>query len=136
MKKFLKCALLGTFLILAGCGGGGDDSSVATSAISYITWTNSVNGESVIDASGDFVKFRSDNRNMVFGSTEYANMTVSSSGAELVFNGNVVGTVSYIKSVSGSTITGLVCSDGTFMDIFGAQSNLTVKCSSVIPVPI
>lgn len=135
MKTFLKYVSLAISTILIGCGGGGD-SSVASSAISYISWTNSVNGESVIDASGDFVKFRSDSRNMVFGSTEYTNMTVSSTGAKLVFNGNVVGTVLYIKSDSGSTITGLVCSDGTFMDIFGVQSNLTVKCSSVIPVPI
>lgn len=134
--KNIILAFTGSFFVLffAGCGGG--DSSVASSAISYITWTNSVNGESVIDASGDFVKFRSDNRNMVFGATEYTNMQVSSSGAALIFNGVTVGHVTYIKSVSGSTIVGLLCSDGTFMDIFGTQSNLTVKCSSVIPVPI
>lgn len=133
VKIFAKQLALLLALGLAGCGGG--DSIFATSAVSYITWINSVNGELVVDASGDFVKFRSDNRSMVFGSTEYSNMRVSSSGATLIFNGTTVGSVSYIKSVGGSIIVGLVCSDGTFMDIFGSQSNLTYKCSAVIPVP-
>ncbi len=119
-------------LALAGCGGGGGD---VVLAVNYITWLNSVNGELVADANGDFVKFRSDTRNMVFGNTEYSNMRVTSSGAQLVFNGAVVGTVSYIKSVTGSTITGLICSDGTYMDIFGDQSNLNIKCTSVVPIP-
>ena len=128
--KMLATALLAT---LAACGGGGGE--VVVVPVSYITWLNSVNGELVADANGDFVRFRSDTRNMVFGNTEYSNLRVTTSGAQLVFNGAVVGSVAYIKSVTGSTITGLLCSDGTYMDIFGDQSNLNIKCTSVVPIP-
>lgn len=124
-----------TSLALVSCGGGGGDPIAATPAASYITWVNSANGQLVVDATGDFVKFRSDNGHMVFGTTEYTNMTVNSTGGALTFNGTVVGGVAYIKSVTGSTIMGLVCSNGTFMDIFGTQNDLTVQCTTVIPIP-
>ena len=132
--RMIAALLLPMALCTTGCGGG--DPIDASAAYSYITWTNSVNGELVVDASGDFVRFRSDTRNMVFGNTEYTNMHVNSTGATLSFNGTIVGTISYIKSVTGSTITGLLCSNGAYMDIVGTQANLSVTCSSVFPVPI
>ena len=141
MKKFFsamraKLAAGAMVLTLAGCGGGGGEVVVVpVIPVNFIIWANSVNGELVADANGDFVRFNSSTRNMVFGNTEYTNMWVTSSGAQLVFNGAAVGTVSYIKSVTGSTITGLICNDGTYMDIFGDQSNLNIKCTSVVPIP-
>jgi hypothetical protein len=142
MKKIIYSVLLATSTaMLVACGGGGSDGesiyipdfTTTPSTVSYITWTGSDNTTNVIDATNDFVKFRSDNGAMMYGSTTFTNITVDKSNGKLSMNGNIIGGISLIKSSTNGKIAAMVCSDGSLVDIFGTESNLTLGCSSVYP---
>ena len=136
MKNSLKILVAIVILSLAACGGGGEDGDLYADPIdnvSYINWTGSSNGTSVVDATNDAVKFRSDTGQMVFSNTTFTNITVNSSSGALTFNGEVIGGIYLIRSTAGSNITGMVCSNGYLVDIFGSESDLTLGCSSTYP---
>jgi hypothetical protein len=137
MKKFyfLIIALLFVLSCGGGGGGGGSDSSVSSSnsGYTYITWSRSVNGTVVMDATNDNLRFEASTGYMIFGSTRYTNAYVNDS-ANFILNGKIVGGVYYVKSTNGNTITGLLDSYGYFLDIYGFESDLTIKSSTVKPV--
>lgn len=128
LKNILSIMVTVLLFVLPACGGGGGDSITST----YITWSGSANGEYVVDATGDMVRFEAGTGDMVFGSTRYTNIYVS--GSTLYFNGSKFGAVTYIQATNGSTIVGLICNNGYYADISGTESNLIIVCSSVLPV--
>jgi len=81
----------------------------------------------------DSVKFRSDNGAMVFGSTTFTNISVNKSNGALSMNGSTIGGVYLVKSANGGNVAAMVCSDGSMVDIFGTESNLTLGCSTTYP---
>ena len=128
LKTFVGASIMLPILFVAGCGGGGEDAALIDlgainqpSEITYINWVNNANGEAVLDATNDAVKFRSDNGQMVFGSTTFSNISVNSNGGAITFNGTVIGSVQAIKSTAGSRVAAMVCTDGTLVDIFGTE---------------
>lgn len=128
LKNILSTMATVLIFALPACGGGGGDSITST----YITWSGSANGEYVVDATGDMVRFEANTGDMVFGSTTYTNIYVS--GSTLYFNGSRFGTVASIKATNGSTIAGLICNNGYYADIYGPESSVTIVCSSKYPV--
>jgi len=70
---------------------------------------------------------------MAFGASFYTNFIVDTS-ANLFLDGTKIGTVKSILSSTGSTIAGMVCNNGSMVDVYGSGSNLTIQCpSSVYP---
>lgn len=140
--NFTSFKLFSTFVLLAGlaaCGGGEEDGQVAGQIdqpppVSYINWTQSSNGEAVLDATNDAVKFRADGGNMVYGNTAYYNILVDASGGAITLDGAVMGHVALIKSSTGGSVAAMVCTDGTLVDIHGTEASLTISCTSVFPV--
>lgn len=142
MKNIYKLILVSLLTFLVACGGGGTDDETIyipdtspnpSDNISYINWAGSDNSNSVIDATMDSVKFRSDNGAMVFGSTTFTNITVNKSNGILSMNGAAIGGVYLVKSASGGNVAAMVCSDGSMVDIFGTESTLTLGCSTTYP---
>lgn len=136
-----KIVFFSLLSLLSACGGGGEDGEVAgqidqPAPVSYINWTQSSNGEAVLDATNDVVKFRADGGNMTFGSTTYSNILVDASGGTITLDGTVLGQVALIKSSTGGSVAAMVCTDGTLIDIKGTEASLTIGCSSVFALLI
>ena len=129
MKKFYMGLLIS--LLISGCGGG--DSSDSKNSTTYIEWSGSSNGAVVVDATNDSFRFEYSSGLMVFGGTTITNVWVDDD-ADLYFEGDVIGSVSYIKSTGGATITGLISNSGYMIDFFGPESSLQWQVSGVFPV--
>lgn len=128
VKNILPAVVTMLIFTLSACGGGGGD--IITPA--YITWTGSANGEYVVDATGDFVRFEANTGYMVFGSNVYTNSYVN--GFNWYLNGAKWGAVVSVKATNGSTIAGLLCNNGYYADIYGPESNATITCSTMLPM--
>lgn len=124
-----------SIFVITACGGGGssDDPINTNDPIIYTNWTGSTNETYVVDATNDLFQFEYTSGLMHFGNTTITNVWVDSS-ANLYFNSQIIGKVTYIESTSGSTITGLISTSGYFIDFYGPESSLTWKVSSKKPV--
>ena len=135
--KLLLLIFISSVFIVA-CGGDDDDNSSVVDNGSveetfHIVWEGSTNGEWVTDMNGDFVRFENDSPHyMEFGSTTYENVWVDED-ADLWMDGIIIGGVEYITSEDNDTIVGLVGVDGTFLDIFGSEDDLTIVDSDFFP---
>lgn len=98
-------------------GSSGGSGTSGSQTRSFITWTGSSNGESVVDASGDFFKFNSATRCLYSENrdTEYDNFCLSG-GATVVFEGTVY-RVTRVRSTANTCITALTTADGDYADI-------------------
>ncbi len=136
-KYFL--IILGLISITACGGGGSSDPSTNTNTsntnnqVTFTDWTGSANGTYVIDATDDLFQFEYTSGLMHFGNTTITNVWVDAS-ANLYFNSQIIGAVTYVKATNGSTITGLISNSGLYIDFYGPESSLTWQVSSKNPV--
>ena len=110
-------------------GGSSSGGSTGSSSNDYLVFTNSGNGEWVLDASNDTVHFLVSTRRMVFGSTTYSNTYLDSNAYFYVDNVKVAG-VYYVLGSSGGTVTAMVCTNGQVMDMYGWETSLQYTCYS------
>ena len=121
-------------LFLVACND--DDSDVASPAtgesVRYFSWEDNANGEWVVDANGDKVRFEVDTGWMYFGSTAYTNAKVDiDDSSEFRLDGIVIGAVVAVKDTEGNTIAALVANDGTYLDIQGKEEELIVAKTEI-----
>jgi hypothetical protein len=117
---YISLGVVSTFL--ASCGGGGGGSG-----LSFISWNGSANGSTVDGANGAQVQFRSDNRELYYQGVTYTNVTADSQ-ARILFNGNVVGTVTLGTSTTNKQIAELICNNGNLMGIVGDNNTIDLVC--------
>ena len=116
-------------LFLGGCND--DDEELASPATGeearFYDWEGNANGEWVVDANGDKVRFEVDTGWMYFSNTAYTNAKVDTGdSSEFRLDGITIGAVIAVKDTEGNTIAALVANDGTYLDIQGAEEELTI----------
>ena len=137
MTRLAPLVIASCFLVACGTAsspptGGTTGGSTTDREPPFIVWTGSANGSWVSDANGDFVRFRADTGEMYFGSTTYSNIWVN--GADLYFEGQLIGGIYYVVGNSGADITGLVGMNGHFLDIYGPENERYWQETGVTPV--
>lgn len=118
----------------SGASSGSGSGSGGAPSRSFISWTGSANGESVVDASGDFFKFNSATRCLYSENRdiEYRNFCLGSQNT-VVFQGSTY-QVSRVISVAGTCITALTTSSGHYADIVtGGDQVDQISASSLRP---
>jgi hypothetical protein len=136
MYKYLL--LLIFYLFLAACNSSDNEEIIAIPAvddvvvgdIQYIEWEGSANGEWVSDANGDRVRFEFETGYMNFGETVYYNVVLDEE-SNFVMDGIIEGAVVEVFAVNGDTIVALVAPDGTYLDIVGSESDLSVQNTEI-----
>ncbi len=136
MPKYL---LLLTFsFFLAACNSSDNEEIIAIPAvddvvvgdIQYIEWEGSANGEWVSDANGDRVRFEFETGYMNFGETVYYNVVLDEE-SNFVMDGIIEGAVVEVFAVNGDTIVALVAPNGTYLDVVGSESDLSVQNTEI-----
>lgn len=118
---YMLLVVVSTFLPSCGGGGGGG------SDLSFINWRGSANGTIVEGLNAVQVQFRLDNSELYYHGDTYSNVAVDSR-ARILFNGNVVGTVTLGTSTTGSMIAELICNNGNLMGIIGDHNTFSILC--------
>ena len=139
--KLHKLLLLILFSVLVtACNSDDDDDEIAeaaTESIQYFEWEGSINGEWVVDANGNKVRFEVENGYMNFGNTTYTNAWVDNGEtANFSLDGEVIGAVTGVKDVNDNPIVALVALDGTYLDIVGTENDLHVDNTDIPAVLI
>lgn len=118
--------------LITACGGGGSgDSSDSSASSTYITFAGSVNGESVVDANNEFVKFLATSRSMETASKSPSDITLDSSN-NIVQGGNrVIGSVRLIAGTNNTTIAGMVATNGTMLAVNTAAGTSSLGSTTV-----
>ena len=134
MKMYQVLFLSFLALFLVACND--DDSEVASPAtgesVHYYTWDDSANGEWVLDANGDKVRFEVDTGWMYFGKTAYTNAQVDTgNSSEFRLDGILYGSVMLVKDTQGNNVAALVAIDGTYLDIQGSEDNLKIENTDI-----
>ena len=97
------------------------------------TWSGSVNGAIVIDATDDAFEFESLTDYLVFGNTTYTNAWVDSYG-DFYVDGVLIGAVHYVKSIDNETITALISNNGYYIGIYGPELDLAWAEAPNMPI--
>jgi len=138
--KLHKLLLLILFSVLVtACNSDDDDDEIAEAieSIQYFEWEGSINGEWVVDANGNKVRFEVENGYMNFGNTTYTNAWVDNGEtANFSLDGEVIGAVTGVKDVNDNPIVALVALDGTYLDIVGTENDLHVDNTDIPAVLI
>ncbi|MCK5720334.1 MAG: hypothetical protein KAH84_10365 [Thiomargarita sp.] len=140
MSKYQIGFLFLFSLLLIACGG--DDEKVATSAtdsnseedLHYVQWEDNANGEWVVDATGDKLRFEADTGYMNFGNTVYDNVFVDDD-ANFIIDDVIEGAIEYVLAENEEIIVAIVALDGTYLDIIGAESDLFVDNTDIESIP-
>ncbi len=111
----LALSLCACAALLAACGGGGDDAPVPDEE--YISWTNSVNDVVIKDWNNESFAVRKDTGLIARYSDDTLLLGLRVSGNSILYNGTVVGRVTYVVSTLGNQITDFTCANGLEMDI-------------------
>lgn len=112
---------LASLSLLAACGGGGDTDASQTPS-TYLSFAGSSNGESVVDAQNNYVKFRANTRIMeVAGVSTGSDITIDNNN-NLVKSYRNVGKVQLVAGTGGTSIAGLVATDGTMLEVRSSGS--------------
>ncbi len=131
----LFCAVL-----ITACNSDDEEDEFAVEFVDetlHFVWEGSVNGEWVVDASGDKVRFEIENGYMTFGNTTYENAWVDTGEtADFSLNDEVIGAVQAVENVNNEQIVALVALDGTYLDIVGTEDNLSVEDTNIPAVLI
>lgn len=128
----LKLVLIGFYAICMISCEGSDDNQNQTQQ--YINWKNSSNGQWVLDAGGDNVRFESDTRQMEIKGTLCPNFTVGTDSG-FYQNNNRIGRLVGTKGSKGGTIVVLAGnSDNERIDLYGKAPDLNWKYYK-IPTP-
>jgi hypothetical protein len=136
MPKYLLLLIFSFFL--AACNSSDNEEIIAIPAvddvvvgdIQYIEWEGSANGEWVSDANGDRVRFEFETGYMNFGESVYYNVVLDEE-SNFVMDGIIEGAVVEVFAVNGDTIVALVAPDGTYLDIVGSESDLSVQNTEI-----
>ncbi|MCK5525258.1 MAG: hypothetical protein KAI83_19185 [Thiomargarita sp.] len=136
MYKYLLLLIFSIFL--AACNSSDNEEIIAIPAvddvvvgdIQYIEWEGSANGEWVYDANGDRVRFEFETGYMNFGETVYYNVLLDEE-SNFVMDGIIEGAVVEVFAVNGDTIVALVAPNGTYLDIVGSESDLSVQNTEI-----
>jgi hypothetical protein len=100
--------------------------------ITYFKWEDSINGEWVVDANGDKVRFETETGYMNFGSTTYTNARIDTGDTNDFFvDEEIYGSVEVVKDINGETIVALVAPDGNYIDVSGTEGKLEIDVSNV-----
>ena len=120
-------------VLVAACGGGSGDS--ASSGSSYVSWNGSANGDVVVDRNNDRFRVRaSDGGVEVLSGSAMNGLRVRNAVIEL--NNVPIGTISLVKSTTGSDIAAFVCNSGALADIaFTANNQYSVDCGAPAAAP-
>lgn len=135
LKRFLLSIASVGLLAIYGCGGGSD--SDPSSSSKYINFAGSANGESVIDANNQYVKFLSNTRTMEVAGNESTDITVDSSNRIVKGNNVVIGDVKLVAGSDNSSIAGLVATNGKMLKVNPTASGTTslVETDSTFAAP-
>jgi hypothetical protein len=114
--------------------GSATGSGASSTAVSYINWTNSVNGTYVVDASGDNFQFNVSTRCIYSLNTgkEYTNYCLGSAYTG-VFAG-VPFNVYAVKSTTNQCIAALVDNSGYLIDIYTSGSTEIAKTTTTLAI--
>ncbi|AQV98502.1 hypothetical protein BJN34_32010 [Cupriavidus necator] len=112
---------------------GSGTTTKASGTQSFITWTGSVNGDVVLDASSDQFKVRTDGALLLQGTTVLNGAMVQANGGALTINGDAVGAVKLQPGSSGGQVAVLVCTSGGRMDISTNGATYTYSCPTSSP---
>lgn len=129
----LPAAAAATSLLAACGGGGGPDDPPAPPPASYLRWTDSGNGEVIVDRSNDRFRVRASDGVVELQTGAQMN-GLRVRNAVLEYNGTPVGTVALVPSTSGGQIAAFKCNSGTLADVvFLADRNFTLDCGTAPP---
>lgn len=133
IRSFLPVVLF-SILLVTGCGGGGGGGG--GEGLTFVTWTDSANGQVILDSTQEPFRVEATNRHITFTdannfTTIYTNTQVDSS-ARVFIGGTEVGRVTYVRADDGvSRIVAFYCpSTGFVADIFGPASSPTYDCNT------
>lgn len=111
-------ALLPLIATLPACGGGGSAGgssagSSGSSGNSYISWSNSANGTTILDAKNNQFAAESSSGAVVSLATNATLPNLTVTGTSLVYNGATIGSVSSATSSQNTTVAVFDCTNGT-----------------------
>lgn len=132
LKKIALGIASAGLLIIYGCGGGDIDNAAPVN--SPINFSGNSNGESVIDANNQYVKFLTASRSMEVFSGTTTDITLDSSYNIIKGGNTLIGSVSLIAGSNNSTIAGLVSKSGTILGVNTSSDGATLVATNT-PVP-
>lgn len=129
MRGIVILAAWASSVGLSGClgGSGGPD---GPGGDSYVSWTNSANGEVIKDATNENFRVRASDRVVVFdGNGRALGGTYVDTSANLFLNNTRIGGVYYTTATNGSQITVFRCTNGRALDFYNTSANqYTYQC--------
>lgn len=128
MRRVRYSAAAAAVLSLGACLDGGDPDAPA--GPTYVTWTNSANGEVIKDATNENFRVRASDRVVVFdGNGRALGGTYVDTSANLFLNNTPIGGVYYTTATNGSQITVFRCTNGRALDFYNtAPDQYTYQC--------
>lgn len=111
-------------ILLTSCENDSSNGNSESGERTYVSWSNSENGEWVLDANNDFVRFDADTREMVLGDTVCPSLTLGDDGS-IYHNGARIGRVAgWASSNEGTVVVMAGNNDNELIDIYGTAPNV------------
>ncbi|WP_322032635.1 hypothetical protein [Paraburkholderia sp. J76] len=109
--------------------GGAGSTSQPSPGTTYISWSGSANGVTVVDANNAQFEVRASDGTVVFGNSTVLNGAVVN-GSSLSIGGNAAGNVTLVDGSGGSKIAAFTCPSGDLLAFSLSGSTYSWKCPS------
>jgi hypothetical protein len=115
----------------------GSSTTIGTANQSFTTWSGSLNGSLLLDASGDTFQVDAATRAMSDANSGTSfNNTFIYADASIAIGGVTVGHVQLVDAAGAGKVAALVCLSGARMDIAGSGTQYTYACPGAAAIPV